>query len=73
MGPSMTLPVLDVENGNRKLIFSLYQCSDSSNSYSGCENKGIQVRFVRQKRSIKRNIKLPVVVHDLSDVSLLVA
>ena len=69
----MTLPVLDVENGNRKLIFSLYQCSDSSNSYSGCENKGIQVRFVRQKRSIKRNIKLPVVIHDVRDVSVLVA
>ena len=25
----------DVKNGNRKLIFSLFQCSDSTNSYSG--------------------------------------
>ena len=27
--------VPDVKNGNRKLIFSLFQCSDSTNSYSG--------------------------------------
>ena len=26
--------VPDVKNGNRKLIFSLFQCSDSTNSYS---------------------------------------
>ena len=27
--------VPDVKNGNRELIFSLFQCSDSTNSYSG--------------------------------------
>ena len=27
--------VPDVKNGNRKLIFSLFHCSDSTNSYSG--------------------------------------
>ena len=27
--------ILDVKNGNPKLIFSLFQCSGSTNSYSG--------------------------------------
>jgi len=52
--------VPDVKNGNRKLIFSFFQCSDSTNSYSGSRNKGIQIRCVRQKCSIKRDIELPV-------------
>ena len=55
----------DVKNGNRKLIFSLFQCSDSANTYSGTLNKGIQIRCVRQKRSIKRDIELPVANHDV--------
>ena len=63
----------DVKNGNRKLIFSLFQCSDSANTYSGTLNKGIQIRCVRQKRSIKRDIELPVANHDVRDVSVLVA
>ena len=63
----------DVKNGNRKLIFSLFHCSDSTNSYSGTLNKGIQIRCVRQKRSIKRDIELPVANHDVRDVSVLVA
>ena len=63
----------DVKNGNRKLIFSLFQCSDSANAYSGTLNKGIQIRCVRQKRSIKRDIELPVANHDVRDVSVFVA
>ena len=63
----------DVKNGNQKLIFSLFQCSDSTNSYSGTLNKGIQIRCVRQRRSIKRDIELPVANHDVRDVSVLVA
>ena len=41
--------------------------------YSGTLNKGIQIRCVRQKRSIKRDIELPVANHDVRDVSVLVA
>ena len=63
----------DVKNGNRKLIFSLFQCSDSTNSYSGTLNKGIQIRCVRQKCSIMRDIELPVANHDVRDVNVLVA
>ena len=53
--------ILDVKNGNWKLIFSLFQCSESTSSYSGI-NKGIQIIFqcLRQKCSIKQDIKFPV-------------
>ena len=63
----------DVKTGNRKLICSLFHCSDSTNSYSGTLTKSIQIRCVRQKRSIKRDIELPVANHDVRDVSVLVA
>ena len=58
------------QNGNRTLIFSLFQCSNSTNSYSGRQNKGIQIHCVGQKLSIyKRDIELPVAIHDVQDVS----
>ena len=50
--------VQDVKNGNRKC-----QCSDSSN----CTVEGKRIRCVRQKRSIKRNIELPVAIHEVRD------
>ena len=62
-----------VKNGQRKLLFSLFQRSDSTNPYNGSYNKGILIRCVRQKRSIKRDIELPVAIHDVRDVSILVA
>ena len=62
-----------VKNGRRKLTFSLFQCSDSTNCYNRSFNKGILIRFVTQKRSIKRDIKLPVANRDVRDVSILVA
>ena len=65
------IDVLDVKNGNRKLIFSLFQCSDSTNSYSGIQDKGIHIHCLRQKCSIKRDIKFPVAIHDVWDVSVL--
>ena len=55
--------VQDVKNGNRKWIFSVFQCSDSSNSTA----EGKRIRCVRQKRSIKRNIELPVAIHEVRD------
>ena len=55
--------VQDVKNGNRKWIFSVFQCSDSSNSTV----EGKRIRCVRQKRSIKRNIVLPVAIHEVRD------
>ena len=62
-----------VKNGWRKLTFSLFQCSDSTNPYNGSYNEGILIRCVRQKRSIKRDIELPLAIHDVRDVSILVA
>ena len=62
------------QNGNRKLILSLFQCSNSTNSYSGSQNKGIQIHCVGQKLSIyKRDIELPVAIHDVQDVSAFLA
>ena len=55
--------VQDVKNGNRKLIFSVFQCYDSSNSTV----EGKRIRCVRQKRSIRRNIELPVAIHEVLD------
>ena len=49
--------------GNRKWIFSVFQCSDSSNSTV----EGKRIRCERQKRSIKRNIELPVGIHEVRD------
>ena len=40
---SENFDILDVKNGNPKLIFSLFQCSGLTNSYSGSYNKGIQI------------------------------
>ena len=65
--------VPDVKNDNRKLIFSLFQCPASTNSYSGSENKGIQIRCVRRECSIKRDMELPVAIHDVRDFSILIA
>ena len=65
--------VPDVKNGNRKLIVSLFQCLASTNSHSGSENKGIQIRCVRRKYSIKRYMELPVAIHDVRDFSVLIA
>ena len=42
--------VPDVKNGNRKLIFSLFQCPDSTNSYSGSKTKAF--RFVVWDKSV---------------------
>ena len=66
------------QNGNRKLIFSLFQFSNSTNSYSdsysGSQNKGIQIHCVGQKLSIyKRDIELTVAIHDVQDVSTFLA
>ena len=55
------------------MIFSLFQCFDQTNSYSGPLNKGIQIRCVKKKRSIKRDIELPVADHDVRDVRVVVA
>lgn len=44
------LDVLDVKKGNHNLIFSLFRCSDSTNSYWG--SKTSPFRFVVQDRSI---------------------
>ena len=57
---------------NRKLIFSLFQCADSANSYSISQNKAF-IRCVRQKCFIKRDLILPVASYDVHDVSVLVA
>ena len=62
-----------VKNGQRKLTFSLFQCSDSTNPCNGSYNEGILIRCVRQKRSIKRAIELPLAIHDIRDLSILVA
>ena len=62
-----------VKNGQRKLIFSLSQCSDSTNPCNGSYNEGILIGCVRQKRSIKPHIELPLAIHDIRDVSILVA
>ena len=62
-----------VKNGLRKLTFSLFQCSDSTNPCNGSYNEGILIRCVRQKRSIKRAIELPLAIHDIRDLSILVA
>ena len=62
-----------VKNGRRKLTFCLFQCSDSTNPCNGSHNEGILIRCVRQKRSIMRDIKLPVAIHDVSEVGILVA
>ena len=62
------------QNGNRKLILSLFQCSNSTNSYRGSQNKGIQIHCVGQRLSIyKRDIELPVAIHDVRDVSAFLA
>ena len=62
------------QNGNRKLILSLFHCSNSTNSYSGSQNKGIKIHCVGQKLSIyKRDIELPVAIHDVQDVSAFLA
>ena len=47
---------------------SLFQCSDSTSLYSGI-SKGIQIIFhcLRQKCSIKQDIKFPVAIHDVSN------
>ena len=68
------IDVLDIKNGNQKLIliFPLFQCSDPTNSYSGSKNKGIQIRCVRQMCSIKREITLPVAIHDIWDFNILI-
>ena len=55
------------------MIFSLFQCFDQTNSYSGPLNKGIQIRCVKKKGSIKRDIELPVADHDVRDVRVVVA
>ena len=44
-------------------IFSVFQCSDSSDSTV----EGKRIRCVRQKRSIKRNMELPVAIHEVRD------
>ena len=65
--------VSHVKNCNWKMIFSLFQCSDQTNSYSGPLNKGTQIRCVKKNRSIKRDIELPVANHDVRNVRVLVA
>ena len=62
-----------VKNGQRKLVFSFFQCSDSTNPCNGSSNESVLIGCVRQKRSIKRNIELPLAIHDVRDVSILVA
>ena len=62
-----------VKNGRRKLIFSLFQCYDSTNPCNGSYNESVLLGCVRQKRSIKRDIELPLAIHDVRDVSILVA
>ena len=63
LGLTQPIAAQDVKNGNRKWIFSVFQCSDSSNSTV----EGKRIRCVRQKRSIKRNIELPVAIHEVRD------
>ena len=38
-----------------------------------CVNKGIQIRCVRRECSIKRDMELPVAIHDVRDFSILIA
>ena len=53
----------NVKNGNRKWIFSVFQCSDSSNSTV----EGKRICCVKQKRSIKSNREFPVAIHEVRD------
>ena len=59
---------------NRKLIFSFFQCSELKIHWAVVKTMAlIQIRCLRQKRSIKRDTELPVVINDFRYVSVLVA
>ena len=53
----------NVKNDNRKLILHPFQSTKQKH----------WILWVRQKRSIKRDIELPVAIHDVREVSVLVA
>ena len=57
---------------NRKLVFS-FSVRRLGQFVQHESKQGIQIRCVRQKCSIKRDIKLPVASYDVRDVSVLVA
>ena len=54
-----------VKNGNGRWYFLSVIWLDK---FVQREDKGIQIRCVRKKRSIKRDIKLPVAILDIRDV-----
>ena len=66
--------VLDIKNVNRKLIFSLL-CSDVclEKLVQRKLKQSTQTRCARRTRSFKRDIELPVAIHDVWNASVLVA
>ena len=56
--------VQDVKNGNQKWIYFL---SSSALTLQIPSVEGKRIRCVRQKRSIKWNIELPVAIHEVRD------
>ena len=60
---------LDVRNGNWKLIFSLFQCSHSANSYSGINKKAF--RFTVWDRRVPSSETLLFMTSGTSVFSLL--
>ena len=75
---NVNVDVTDIKMATGSWYFLSFQCSNSTNSYSdsysGSQNKGIQIHCVGQKLSIyKRDIELPVAIHDVQDVSAFLA
>jgi len=63
------LDVLDAKNGNQKLIFSLFQCSELTICKVGFKPK--EFRFDAWDN--QRDSKLPVAINDVRQISALIA
>ena len=71
---NVNVDVTDIKMATGSWYFLSFQYSNSTNSYSGSRNKGIQIHCVGQKLSIyKRDIELAVAIHDVQDVSAFLA
>ena len=67
---NVNVDVTDIKMATGSWYFLSFQYSNSTNSYTGSRNKGIQIHCVGQKLSIyKRDIELAVAIHDVQDVS----
>ena len=71
---NVNVDVTDIKMATGSWYFLSFQYSNSTNSYTGSRNKGIQIHCVGQKLSIyKRDIELAVAIHDVQDVSAFLA